>query len=284
MHPHTLVTAGLASAACACSVWFAWRWYLPLIRRVSQTSIDSLLARTGEIGFDEHLFRTRMFAIEAVLLVGLVWLGWGYTGFVLGMTLLAIGYHLRGIILAWIIESRERLLRRQTLSLTTGLQGLVRGGLGLAQSIDALARETPLPLGMQLARVANDYRRGRPLIEALNAVRSSLRLDAFSLLVTSINCALKQGSSLEASLGGVQESLEHRDHAERQLSAKTSSARATILILSLTPPGFFAMFWLMQPDSMPLIFHTDNGKMMMAAILGLMYTGVAWAKRLLTIK
>jgi Flp pilus assembly protein TadB len=105
-----------------------------------------------------------------------------YLGPILGATLLGIVYHVRGLALSWIIESREKLLRSQTLALAIGLQGLVRGGLVLSSAFESLAHETPLPLGKQISKVSFEFRRGRPLIEALNAVRAKLRLDAFSLL------------------------------------------------------------------------------------------------------
>ena len=162
--------------------------------------------------------------------------------------------------------------------------GLTRGGLSLAQAFDTIAQETPKPLGRQVTRIANEHRRGRPLVDAIDAVREQLRIDAFSLLVTSIACALKQGASLESSLLGVQESLEHRDHAERQLYAKTSNARMTILILSGTTPAFFLMFWFMTPDTTLLIFKTEAGKKLVAVILLLMYVGIAWSRKLLNLK
>lgn len=284
MDQQTLFTALLSSSCAATSAALSWVWYLPIIQQLSQQPIESCLKRAADIGFNEQKLRKMLFTLEVLLMATLIWFGWAYMGLFLGLTVIAVLYHVRGLLLSWIIEGRERTLRSQTLSFTTGLQGLVRGGLSLSQAVDLIARETPAPLGIQVARVATDFRRGRPLVESLNDVRSTLRLDAFSLLVTSICCALKQGSSLENSLKGVQETLEHREHAERHLSAKTSGARSTLLILALTPLGFFFMFWVMQPESMNLIFMTPQGKAILAIVVGLMYVGIAWAKKVITIK
>lgn len=271
----------LASVSMAIGVWLFWIWSIPILRSAFQKPVEPLLVRAGNIGFNERLLRKRLFVGEAIVVAVLTWATMIYLGWILGITLMCITYHLRGLVLAWVIETRERLLRSQTLRLTTALQGLVQGGMTLAPAVEALARETPAPLGTQINRISTEFRRGRPLMESLNEVRETLRLDAFSLLVTSIVCALKQGASLQASLAGVQEALEHRDHAERQLRAKTSGARSTILILACTPPAFFVMFWFMMSGSMELIFTTDYGKWLLAGILGLMYIGIAWARRLL---
>ncbi len=284
MDQRTLITITLSSVCASTSALLSWYWYLPILRSFSQRPIESCLTRAADIGFDEQKLRKLLFALEVSVLATLIWFCWAYMGIFLGLTVIAVLYHVRGLMLLWVIEGRERLLRGQTLAFTTGLQGLVRGGLSLSQAVELMSRETPAPLGRQVARVATDFRRGRPLVESLNEVRSSLRLDAFSLLVTSISCALKQGSSLEHSLKGVQETLEHREQAERHLGAKTSSARSTLFILALTPPGFFLMFWVMQPESMGLIFLTPQGKIILAIVLGLMYVGLAWAKKIISIK
>lgn len=274
----------ISSVCCALSVFCFCQWYVPWIRQLFQKPIERQIHRCGQIGFDESRLRNVTFAIELLVTISLIWLGKSYAEPVLTVTLLGICLHLRGLIFDWIIETRERLLRRQTLSFTTGLMGLTRGGLSLAQAFDNIAFESDLPMRQYVGRIANEHRRGRPLAEAIDAVRTQLRLDSFSLLVTSIACSLKQGSSLESSLTGVQESLEHRDHAERQLIAKTSSSRMTILILSATTPGFFLLFWLMMPESMILMFQSSNGKILIATVLLLMYGGIAWSRKLLNIK
>jgi Flp pilus assembly protein TadB len=40
----------------------------------------------------------------------------------------------------------------------------------------------------------------------------------------------------------------------------------------------------MQPDAMQLVFSTAEGRRMLAAIIALMYVGIAWAKHLATIR
>jgi tight adherence protein B len=275
---------GLSSLFFALALWFAWRWYIPFVQRISQRPIASQLIRARELGIDANKLGVFLFVLESFALAVLIWGTFAYAGLILGGTLIAIAYHIRSLALSMILERRERVLRQQTLSFATGLSGLVRGGLGLVPAIDTLIRETPAPLGTEIGKIIRDYHRGRPLIESIDAVRSSLRLDSFSLLTTSITCSQKQGAPLSQSLAGVQEALEHRDQAERQLTAKTSNARRTILILACTPPGFFLLFWWMQPDAMQLVFSTAEGRRMLAAIIALMYVGIAWAKHLATIR
>lgn len=282
-----LASLGLAVASStlvAVMVWCVWVWWIPLIRQGSHQWIDESLTRLGEIGFDEKKIRVRLFVFEVFLFVGILVGYWAYMGFFLTAVVVGVYFHMRSLVLADVIERRERLLRSQTLSLTAGLHGLTQSGLSLPQAILHVATQTPAPLGKQIQRVASNYRLGRPLNEAITEVRSRLRLDAFSLLVTSITCALTQGTPLSAALLGVQEALEYRDQAERQLSAKTASSRADILVLSLSPFFFFALYAMFMPGSLALLFGLSSGKVVLAVIILLLYSGIAWSRSLLRIR
>ncbi len=275
-----MLSTVLAGSAAACSGY----WWLPMLKTASHAPVESMLNRLSEIGFDGQRFRLRLLLIETTLAAILILTSWSYAGPILGATLLVVAFHLRGWLLKWMIDRRERMLRAQTLELTLGLEGLVRGGMNLSTAVETLTREIPAPLGKLVEKIANDFQRGRPLTDAINAIRNSLRLDDFSLLATSITCALKQGSSLERSLAGVQQSLENRAHAEHQLRGKTSSARATILILGCTPVGFLTMFLLAMPESTMLLWTDSYGRILLSAIIASLYVGVVWAHRLLMIR
>lgn len=282
-----LATLGLvmgASISLSVALWLVWRWWLPMIRQTSQRLIDDSLVRMGELGFNEPKLRFGLFLFEASLFLVMGVGYWKYMGLILTIVVVGIYFHLRSLVLTYSIDRRERLLRRQTLSLTAGLHGLTQSGLSLPQAILQIASQTPAPLGKQMQRVASNYRLGRPLNESISEVRSKLRLDAFSLLVTSITCSLKQGTPLGQSLMGVQEALEHRDQVERQLYAKTASARTSILILAVSPLFFLLLFAVWQPDFIELLFNRSSGKVLLALFLSLLYGGVAWGRNLLRIR
>jgi tight adherence protein B len=200
------------------------------------------------------------------------------------MTLAFIGIHLRSQVIRTIVERREATLRGQVLKFTNGLDAYTRSGMGLAEAIESTARETDAPLGVFVNRISRDARRGRPLVEALNAVRSSMRLEPFSLLATAITCSLREGSSLSASLAGVQQSLEDRMNVERLMYSKTSSTRRSMLILGLSPIGFLVLFSFSMSSQMTMLLTQNLGRAFLAAIILLMYTGIAWMQRILVVR
>lgn len=284
MHATSLAIATGSSVLSAATVWLAWFWYLPILRQLTQKGIDSPLSRLGEVGFHESKIRSRLFALELGLAVTLAYLAAGTISLYLAAALAFIYFHARSLVLAHVIDRRERKLRAQTLSLTVALQGLTQSGLSLPQAVLHAAPETAAPLGNQIQKLAKEYRLGRPMHEAIDYVRQTLRLDAFSLLVTAINCSLKQGTPLRDALLGVQETLEHRDRVERQLLAQTASARTTIKILSASPFFFMGAFAIFMPKSVGMLFQTSDGHFLLSIILVTFYSGVAWSQSLLRIR
>lgn len=275
-----------ALVACVCyavAVGLCCLWWLPLLQRFSQQWIEHHLNKLDSIALPEARIRHGLFLLELVVIPSIIFLGFKFIGIALSLTLLGIFLHMRALVLEWVIECRERLLNRQVLGFTTGVLSMARGGLGLSSSVQVLASESDMPLQRYLRQVSTDFNHGRPFSEALDAARESLRLGSFSLLVSSINCAHERGSSIEAALAGVQESLEHRDHADRQLRSKTANARMTLLILAVMPIVFLAIFSL-QPSWLRQIFEAELGKKLLAVSLASMYIGCAWARKLLILK
>lgn len=284
MHAASLIIAIASAAFSALAVWLAWHWYLPLLRETTQKWSNSALTRLGEIGFHERKVRTRIFAIEVVL--GCALFAWTprVFSFYLAGVLVFIYFHARSLVLAHVIDRRERTLRAQTLTLTVALQGLTQSGHSLPQAILHAAPDIAAPMGPHVQKLAKDYRLGRPMHEAIDSIRQLLKLDTFSLLVTAITCSLQQGTPLREALLGVQETLEHRDRVERQLTAQTASARTTIKILAVSPFFFMAAFTLFMPKSMGMLFQSDDGQFMLSIILATFYGGVAWSQSLLRIR
>lgn len=275
----------LASFACtAIAGYFTWTCYVPILRAACQVPVYNRIKRMREIGFQELLVRELLFIVELSAIVILVVLACSYFTLGLGIVIAFILFNLRNLVLDWIIDRRENLLRSQTLRFASELLSLARTGLNLSQALHEVTLTLPDPMRSILTKAVNDYSMGRPLIDSLNAVRQTTRLDSLSLLITSLVCSHTHGSSLENTLLGTQESLEHHDSISRQIRAKTSNSRMTILILALTPPGFIVMFWLMMPESIDLFFFTTAGKNMLACIALLMYGGISWSKSMLLSK
>lgn len=73
-------------------------------------------------------------------------------------------------------------------------------------------------------------------------------------------------------------------NVERLMYSKTSSTRRSMLILGLSPIGFLVLFSFSMSSQMTMLLTHNLGKAFLAAIILLMYTGIAWMQRILVVR
>jgi tight adherence protein B len=184
-------------------------------------------------------------------------------------------------ILDFLICRRERILRHQLVAATVAMGNAVKAGLSLAQAIENVSRETPLPLRNELTRIVRDFERGRPLKEAIEQVRGRLQLEAFTLFALAIETALERGGRVNQSLERISNSLLENQRLERKLEAETSAGRQVVLILACFPAGFAGLLYLLDATSTALLFTTLAGQFVLCAAMLLVYAGSNWAAHIM---
>jgi len=272
----TSLMFGLAAATAAGLLGTAWD-------RFAQRQVDQLGQRFQELGMGAERLQTMLRLWGACLLSiavgGVVLRSWP-----LALVLLWLTYVAPHHFLSAAIRRREKLLRDQMVVASLGLANAAKAGLSLAQGFETVCSETPLPLKNELRRIVFDYHCGRPLRDAIEEVRRRLDLDCFSLFAIAVQVALHRGGRVNAALERISESLYETQRLERKLDADTSSGRQMVLILSLFPLGFLAIFAVVAPHSVALLFQTIVGQVVLAVVIVITYLGIRWAHRIMSIR
>lgn len=274
----------LSSSLVGVATFLAWHWILPLIESVSHRNLTGRIARLSQLGFKETHVRQVLILSEAGMLLVIVYLAINAIGWSLGGAGLLIFFHSRSLVLDTTIQMRERRLRQQIHHFAGDLSHLAHGGLSLYDALADAASRTPLPLGPFVRRIVVEHRRGRPLRESIDSIRSSLQLDAFSLLVTALNNVMTRGCSLTGSLVGVTETLSNTTEIEQLLASKTSAGKTTVIMLSAMPLVFLAIAYVGSPEGFYHLMHSALGQKILAVVLLLTFAGCSWAKSLMTPK
>ena len=278
----TFLLVMLASSTMACAAFSAWHWVLPWVEKASHRNLESRIVRLSQIGYKEVDVRLSLFPSEVGILLLVIYLAIHVIGWFLGGACLLIFFHARSMLLDAVIQFRERRLRQQVNLFAGDLSHLAHGGLSLPDALADASSRTPKPLGPFVRRIVVEHRRGRPLRDAIDSVRSSLQLDAFSLLVTALNNVMSRGCSLTGSLVGVSETLNNAAEIEQLLASKTSAGKTTIIMLSCMPLGFLGMTYVGSAENFHQLTHSQIGQKCLAVVLLMTYAGCAWAKSLLT--
>ena len=180
-------------------------------------------------------------------------------------------------ILDHLLRKRARLLRDQLVGSAVALANSVRAGLSVAQGLETVAQETPQPLKAELDRTVFEYEHGRPLKEALDAMRTRLKLEEFTLFALAIDVALDRGGRLNEALERICNSLREKQRLERKLAACTAAGRQAVIFLGLAPIGLLGMFRAFGSSYIDVSFNTFLGQIMLAVAGTLLYLGVRWA-------
>jgi len=187
------------------------------------------------------------------------------------------------IVVEAMVKRRRNLLRDQMVGATVALANATRAGLALAQGLEAAAAETPEPLRSEFRQVVNEYRRGRPLPEAIAAAKRRLGLESFTLFASALLVCLERGGRLSESLEAIARSLQENQRLERKLEAETASGRAVVAVLAIFPIAFLGLFGLINPEGTALMFSTLIGQAALVVVALLIFGAAAMARRILAI-
>ncbi len=226
----------------------------------------------------EILFYVPTFAVVLGLLFSLA------SGPVMGLIVLCVALFFP---YGFITRRRARRLKRfeQQLPDTLGLlAGSMRAGFSFLQGLEAVADECQDPMRRELQRVFTEARLGRPPEEALEDMAARMSSADLGWAVMAIRIQREVGGNLAELLDTVAETMSQRERLRREVRALTAEGRFSAYILSAMPPGFFLMFYALQPDYMTRLFHEPLG--VIAVIFGGLSTvlGWFWLQKIVTIE
>ena len=226
----------------------------------------------------EFLFYVPTFSIVLGLLI---LLGVGpMAGLVTGIAVLAGPY-------VYVARKRAARLKKfevqlpDTLSL---LAGSMRAGFSFLQGLEAVADEAQDPMRRELQRVFTEARLGRPPEEALEELAERMSSADLGWAVMAIRIQREVGGNLAELLDTVAETMAQRERLRREVRALTAEGRFSAYILSAMPPGFFLMFYALQPDYMGRLFNEPLG------VIGVIGGGIAtvlgwfWLRKIVSIE
>lgn len=214
--------------------------------------------------------------VLTIVLLGIVLQSWPLTLATLGLIYVA-----PRMLMSQLIARRRRLLRDQIVAASSGIANAVRAGLSLAQGIESVAKDTPNPLAFELRRIVFEWQRGRPLLEAIDEVRTRLQLDGFTLFAIAISACVDRGGNVSAALDRISRSLTENQRLERKLEADTASGRQVVVILACFPFGFLGLFFLLDPVATGRMFTTVPGQVVLMMVIGIVYGSARWCAHLL---
>jgi tight adherence protein B len=164
------------------------------------------------------------------------------------------------------------------------LAGSMRAGFSFMQGLEAVADEASEPIRSELQRAFTESRLGRPVEEALDDAARRMDSRDLAWAVMAIRIQREVGGNLAELLDTVAETMTHRERLRREIKSLTAEGRMSAIVLSIFPPAFALMLFLLQPGYMNLLFSVTIGIICVIGGAILSVVGWFWLSRIVKIE
>ncbi len=128
-------------------------------------------------------------------------------------------------------------------------------------------REFADPLGGEFRTAVEQARLGMPMTQALSDMLRRVPLDDLRLFVVAVKVQTEVGSSLAQIIGRLSEIVRTRQNLASQIRALTAQSRMSGMVVGLLPVVVLAMFSLIQPTYIEMLFFDQTGKLILKTAL-----------------
>lgn len=208
---------------------------------------------------------------------------------VLGGGILALPLGVGAVGIAWLIV-RSRVAKRRT-EFANQLGGTLqlmssslRAGQSLMQALASVAKEAEEPTSSELARIVNETRVGRPVVDALEEAAERMANVDFRWATQAIAINREVGGSLSDVLDGVATTIRERGMLRRQVAALSAEGRLSAVILMILPIGVAGFVGISNPGYLsPFVEHPFGPVLIGVAVLLLVVGGI-WLRKTVEIE
>jgi tight adherence protein B len=208
----------------------------------------------------------------------------GVFAFVLGACLGVLGYSLPAIWLGAKRSARAKKINGQMVEMLGMVANSLKSGYGLMQSFEFASKQLDAPLATEIKRMLRDANLGMSGEEALQALGERIDSADLEMVLTAINIQRAVGGNLAEILEKVAFTMRERERIRGEIATLTSQQRMTGIIIGGLPVGMGALFMMINPDYMGVLFTTTAGQIMLLLAVGLEVVGAMSMKKILAIE
>lgn len=157
----------------------------------------------------------------------------------------------------------------------------VKAGLPLLDCMKMISIESPEPLKSQFRSIIETQAVGMPLGEAVGKLYEDMPLAESNFFAIVISIQQKAGGNLAEALGNLSHVLRDRKKMKAKIRAMSQEAKASASIIGALPVAVMTMVYLSSPQYIALLWTEPLGRIMLAASVLWMATGVLVMKKMI---
>jgi tight adherence protein B len=189
---------------------------------------------------------------------------------------LLIGLLLSGSPIFYVLAKRKQRFGRFEQGLPEAIDLIVsalRAGHSLVSALGLVAEESPDPIGPEFKICFDEQNYGLDLRTAMDNLVARVPLQDLRIIVTAILIQRSSGGNLAEVLDKAAYLVRERFRLRRQVQIHTAQGRLTGWILSFLPVVLGIALYLVNPDTMSLLWRRDLGRELLYGAGGMTLIG-----------
>jgi tight adherence protein B len=275
---YTLFTAGVSMLS-----WFFLRAFAPYLRNRLEATAQR---RAADLREEFLLLPSRK------ILLMLLSAGGACTLIAIALTSNLLWAAMAGIVPILISGSMVRFYRerrrKRVISQLPGFLDALAGQVKAGHSIQGALSDTipllPHEIRNEISWIFRLCRLGKPLSEAFVHWEERMPCEEVALVVRPLRVALPTGGNIVELLTRSRDILRARNRMREKMRSMTAQARLQAMVLTLLPPVFAGVLSKIDPDFLPRILGTIQGKAILAIAAFLQILGWLTIRRILAVK
>ena len=249
-----------------------------ILRRVlpNPDKIKLRLERTGKaIGIIEFLLIILFSILTIALLLRMLA---GFQPIIAGLAGILLGVMLPSKIITIMGNRRvAKFMKEFPAAIDMVVRGL-RSGLPFMESVNAVGRDFPDPVGIEFRRITDAVRLGQSMDLAMWDVASRIDVPEFKFMIVAISIQRETGGNLAETLGNLSALLRRRHDLKLKIRALSSEARASAYIIGSLPFVMFGLINFANHEYASMLWMDPRGQIMAGCALTTIFVGffVMW--------
>lgn len=254
--------------------------------------VDTVLKRRGWVPFSSteiEMASLRMTPGSLVVLVSSL-------GFVMLLVVSSVAGTTAGFAAAFVVPVITKLVlrsrgnKRRTAfgeQLDESLQMIasaLRAGHSLPRALDTSSREAPSPTSEEFARIVNENRIGRDIVEAMYTTADRMDSQDFRWVAEAVAVQRDTGGNLNEVLDQVGSTIRERNQILREVRTLSAEGRMSAVILMVLPVFVALGMSVSNPGYMAPLFEGGAGLVVLVISAILFAVGALWMRVIVNVK
>lgn len=179
---------------------------------------------------------------------------------------------------------RRRLFAKQLDGVLQMLASSLRAGQSFPQALDSCAREASSPMSDELARIVNESRLGRDMINAMEETSERMDCEDFVWLAEAVALTRDSGGNLNEIIDRVAETIRERTEIREKVHAFASEGRISAYVLMSLPIFVGVAYSFTNPGYLDPLFTTGLGRVLLLGSAVMFVISYFWMRAIVNVK